>query len=797
MRSKVLSISIVVFTLFLASSGVTHVLGVDSIRLIPDMVVPGEQFGYSLAVNGSFLIIGAPGNQDVPGAAYVFRKSGGQWVQQQRLSASNSHSHDEFGASVAINGDTLVVGRARGGFSASAEAIVYQFDGSSWVEAQQLLTPYSTLEADVAIHDDFIALLSNSTSTVVIYERIGGTWELIQTLQPLSGIGGPTSRSLSMDADRLAVGTNGRTTIYRRVGSSWSQEAVLTMPGLPSIADFGLPNALHGDDLLVAATGENGVGAVYWFRWASGSWSLHQQILPPHGVGAQSAFGHGVAISESGAVVGAPGDDGANGTAWGYQLCGDFLQPENRMMPTTQQFGLLGHSVAMNESEIFAGSPRESYDLLNGNGVVYVYPRNVDCNSNHQPDGCELSEASGADCNHNLILDGCESANDCNNNGVQDFCDLTEQLSQDCNINGVPDECDLASGNSIDADEDEIPDECFAIACEGPQTPPTMAIMAVGLNGVRRPPVHSISIRGHEIIDIDVKLRCFGEVFDKLDVYQFGLDLKNIGEAGSHGRLLPLGWDAGDGFDNCPCSDPAYPVCSEVGCVGPDHNPNEGLFIDTTREDFLFYELNAIVGVARFPLDGIRFGGTPFDDQGAPDSDLARYLGTIRLQPAVGACGTFEINLEADAVPHEGSCTDQLTFLMQGFGPGEVGHSYCPAVEPLRIHVCTDDGLFCNGLESCDAEIGCQITPPPSCDDGVACTVDACDELTDGCSHSLNHAACDDGNICTRDECTPTGCVNIDDQCGDIPTTSNWGLVILALSFLIMAKWRSIRSARN
>jgi hypothetical protein len=72
----------------------------------------------------------------------------------------------------------------------------------------------------------------------------------------------------------------------------------------------------------------------------------------------------------------------------------------------------------------------------------------------------------------------------------------------------------------------------------------------------------------------------------------------------------------------------------------------------------------------------------------------------------------------------------------------------------------------------------------------VACTVDSCDEVADGCAHALNHSACDDGNVCTRDECTPTGCLNIDDQCDDIPTTSHWGLAMLALCLLIGAKLR-------
>jgi hypothetical protein len=76
-----------------------------------------------------------------------------------------------------------------------------------------------------------------------------------------------------------------------------------------------------------------------------------------------------------------------------------------------------------------------------------------------------------------------------------------------------------------------------------------------------------------------------------------------------------------------------------------------------------------------------------------------------------------------------------------------------------------DDGLFCNGPESCDAVAGCRSGTPP-CADGVGCTIDACDEQTDSCSYPLSDAACDDGDDCNGIEsCDPSeGC-----RSGSIP----------------------------
>lgn len=86
-----------------------------------------------------------------------------------------------------------------------------------------------------------------------------------------------------------------------------------------------------------------------------------------------------------------------------------------------------------------------------------------------------------------------------------------------------------------------------------------------------------------------------------------------------------------------------------------------------------------------------------------------------------------------------------------------------------------DDGLFCNGSETCDHFHGCKPGNPP-CDDGVACTVDGCNEDTDSCTNSASDAACDDGVYCNGAETcdagagcvagTPVECSGNDDFCG-------------------------------
>ena len=89
-----------------------------------------------------------------------------------------------------------------------------------------------------------------------------------------------------------------------------------------------------------------------------------------------------------------------------------------------------------------------------------------------------------------------------------------------------------------------------------------------------------------------------------------------------------------------------------------------------------------------------------------------------------------------------------------------------------------DDGIWCNGQETCDAMLGCQSGTPPVLDDGNSCTDDSCDEANDQVVHINNSDPCDDGNPFTiNDQCVNGACVgtpigNI--WTGNVNTT--WGL---------------------
>ena len=127
-----------------------------------------DAFGFSVAVDGDTLVVGAPFEENEPdaGAAYVFVRSGSSWTQQALLKADNAATLDRFGTSVAISGETVAVGATGRSLDAGA-AYVFVRSGTSWSQ-QQLAAigavPGDDLGTSIAVDGD--TLVVGATVTV-------------------------------------------------------------------------------------------------------------------------------------------------------------------------------------------------------------------------------------------------------------------------------------------------------------------------------------------------------------------------------------------------------------------------------------------------------------------------------------------------------------------------------------------------------------------------------------------------------------------------------------------------------
>ena len=217
-------------------------------KLIPvqgaNGVILGDHFGDSAAISGNRIAIGASGDDNPftsAGAVYVFVESGGTYTLQQKLTIPSGANGDNFGFSVAIEGNTLVGGALQYtpiiSQPAYGAAYVYEFNGSSWVSQGRLTA------SDGAQFDRFGYSVAVSNNVVAVGAR---------------------------EDDTAVGGDAGSAYIFTRSGTTWTQVQKLT-PNDPFNGDrFGVSVALSSGNLVIGAaekalSSPSGQGAVYYF----------------------------------------------------------------------------------------------------------------------------------------------------------------------------------------------------------------------------------------------------------------------------------------------------------------------------------------------------------------------------------------------------------------------------------------------------------------------------------------------------------------------------------------------------
>ena len=285
----------------------------------------GDGFGRSVALDDDTLVVGAPfedssakdvnGNQgddsaSNSGAVYVFtRGNSGSWIQQAYLKATDTEADDNFGMSVALSGDTMVVGAPAKNKNTNNSGSVYVFTRTNGVWASQSLLKASNAEAG----DGFGGSVALDGNTLVV----GASFE--------------DSIATGVDGDQgndPVQGTNndsGAVYVFTKDSNgSWKQEAYLKASNAGAADGFGTQVALDGDTVAVGAASEdNGAkgidreqdgkpdvgnafnsGAVYVFTRSGTAWT-QQAYLKASNTGATDGFGRSVALAQNTLAVGA------------------------------------------------------------------------------------------------------------------------------------------------------------------------------------------------------------------------------------------------------------------------------------------------------------------------------------------------------------------------------------------------------------------------------------------------------------------------------------------------------------
>ena len=315
-----------------------------------------DYFGLSVAVSGNTAVVGAYGKTvngfTIAGAVYVFTRSGSTWKQQAKLTADDAAHFDDFGLSVAISGDTIVVGagdKAANSLTDAGAAYVFTRSGSNWSQKAELIP------SDAAAYDQFGWSVAISGHSVVV------------------GAGNKTANSIS---------ASGVVYVFTGSGSSWTQQTELTAADPKANAAFGRFVALAGDTVVIGAPTYNmgslgWAGAAYVFVRSGATWSQQAKLISPNPI-AMGQFGSSVAVSGESALVGASTESvgalaGAgkaylfcrSGTSWTRQL--------SLSAPDPAASDLFGSAVGLAGTTALVGADNKTVSTAAAAGAAYAF----------------------------------------------------------------------------------------------------------------------------------------------------------------------------------------------------------------------------------------------------------------------------------------------------------------------------------------------------------------------------------------------------------------------------------------
>ncbi len=317
-----------------------------------------DQFGTQVRMDGDTVVVGAWQEDGVAagsGAAYVYVRSGGTWVEQAKLVASDAAADDNFGTAVDISGDTIVVGAPKDDDDGTDSGAAYVFVRNAGVWTQQAKLTASNAGAG----DNFAGAVALEGDTVVA----GAVFE-----------------------DSTASDT-GAAYVFTRAGVSWSEQQILTASDGAVQDLFGVAVSINADTIIVGAhqTGDL-VGSAYVFTNSLATWT-EQQKLVASDAAAGNLFGLSVSVSGDTAMVGAfKRDEGATpraGAVYVYERAGTSWTQQDILLASDIASSELGVSVAVDGDRAIFGAWQDGAAATDA-GSAYVFIKQGQAWTQHQ-----------------------------------------------------------------------------------------------------------------------------------------------------------------------------------------------------------------------------------------------------------------------------------------------------------------------------------------------------------------------------------------------------------------------------
>jgi len=333
-------------------------------RLVPDDGGGGDFFGASLALDGETALIGASydetSNGTQSGSVYVFTRSDGSWSQQAKLTPDDGDGDDWFGTSVALDGDTALAG-----------AVTDEDPNGS----------------------DYRRL--TGAGSAYVFERTDGSWTQTAKLAAEDGDGSDafglrvaldgTTALISAPSDEDPNGASaGSVYAFERGEDTWSQQAKLTPDDGDSSDRFGMGLACADTTAVICAPDDEepngaGAGSAYVFERAAGVWSQTAKLAPDDG-DEDDDFGWAAALADGTALVGAYTDEDPDGddagSAYAFTESDGSWSQQAKLAPDDGDAGDgFGHRIAVAGTTALVGAYTDDDPSGTKGGSAYVFDR--------------------------------------------------------------------------------------------------------------------------------------------------------------------------------------------------------------------------------------------------------------------------------------------------------------------------------------------------------------------------------------------------------------------------------------
>ena len=397
-KAHFLTAAVLLMVLFILPAGSAYADWPELDKLLAADGAEYDYFGESVSISGDYAIVGAyldDDNGPESGSAYIFFYNGTSWSQQAKLLASDGAANDWFGYSVSISGDYAIVG-ARRDDSYAGSAYIFKRDGTNWSQQAKLVASDRAIEdhfgISVSISGDYAIVGAcqdddngTESGSAYIFKRRGTSWSEQAKLVPSDGdVADFFGNSVSISGDYAIAGADGDHSytgsayIFYYNGTSWSEQAKLVATDGAAYDYFGISVSISGDYAIVGADldDDNGTnsGSAYIFKRSRTGWRQQAKLLAADGT-YYDEFGYSVSISGEYAIVGAYCDDDNgtdSGSAYIFERSGTNWSEKAKLLASDGAAGDRFGSVSVSGDYAIVGA-RHDDDNGSNSGSAYMY----------------------------------------------------------------------------------------------------------------------------------------------------------------------------------------------------------------------------------------------------------------------------------------------------------------------------------------------------------------------------------------------------------------------------------------